>query len=151
MDLYERSVCRCDDGFAYDANTNTCLGGEIVLVTSLSLNKTFLVAFADRKSAEHVLLALSIESIFLNFTRKLITTGVLGIQVLQMTRGSVLVKFAIFLAAGTRVNLALLQDALQNAVRSAFFEQLDVDRSVMPLVSGIIANSLSSSVCDELG
>lgn len=134
IDLDEKSICRCDEGLAYNASSNLCVAGTIVVISDVKLNQTFLPDYGDRKTTEHVSLAIKLEEEFAKNIDALGLLNVIGIHVVSMKEGSIDVTFALVLKPGTSVNVTRIQEKLRKAMGVTIFVKDGGDAE--PIVQG---------------
>jgi len=135
--LDEKSICRCDEGLAYNASSNLCVAGTIVVISDVKLNQTFLPDYGDRKTTEHVSLAIKLEEEFAKNIDALGLLNVIGIHVVSMKEGSIDVTFALVLKPGTSVNVTRIQEKLRKAMGVTIFVKDGGDAEPIVQVSDI--------------
>jgi hypothetical protein len=103
--------CSCTPGFVYQSSDNTCKTGDITMIGGISMARNFTDKLTDITSPEYIKFSKIIEEAFKKELELLGITGILGVQVLELRKGSVIATLGIVMEEGKEISADQLADA----------------------------------------
>ena len=121
------SICRCKIG--YVPVGNDCVSGDYYTeVDNVKLNKTWNDVLLNVTSVKYILIASDFEAVVLALLKNSHGDGVLGVQVIDMKKGSIIITFIIVTKNSTIIPdaAATIKESIQNKSLEAYFTSVPV-------------------------